>query len=289
MMREQTNMHLSYDHPLNIVVLGDAQVGKTTLLEEYCRSRLKGEPVEKTIGYTLHCKKVAAANRVVTGVFHDFSGESDYLESMQLFLKIQILHGAENGPYFPFDAVFVVFDCQAKHSLRSINSWLEWFQSRAKSSYYQLEKKTQEKLPEFCTKLDQLPVVILGNKIDLFETMPAICTERFMSTVSDPQTLKMLEFVSNGLRSQLTLEDQDNLVFTSSELIQYTEEILNPIISSLYTRTMDGRERVELGTCKYTLSRCLLYSGSREFFSSPSGLYNYIRSFFTKSDIALPL
>jgi GTPase SAR1 family protein len=49
------------EEELSLVVLGDSQIGKSTLLEEYCGLRDADTTIESTHGVDIHCKKLKSA------------------------------------------------------------------------------------------------------------------------------------------------------------------------------------------------------------------------------------
>jgi len=123
-------------YKFRIVLLGEATVGKTSLLRRYTEN-VFDEEYKQTIGTTFATKDVDAADsegnvRKVRLSIWDMGGQSTYRE-----LRRQYMKGAS--------AAIIVYDVTKPETYMAMNNWFESF---------------REVSPE-------APVVIAANKIDL--------------------------------------------------------------------------------------------------------------------------
>mmetsp|Transcript_38215 Transcript_38215/g.91877 ORF Transcript_38215/g.91877 Transcript_38215/m.91877 type:complete len:214 (-) Transcript_38215:107-748(-) len=126
---------LSKNDIMKVIILGDAGVGKTSLLHRYVNKKFGGD-YRATIGVDFHNKEVVVDGSAVTMQLWDTAGQE----------KFQSLG---NAFYRGADAVILVYDVTAQPSFEGLPSWLEIF----------LEK-TGPPEPE------SFPIAVLGNKCD---------------------------------------------------------------------------------------------------------------------------
>ena len=119
-----------------IVLLGDACVGKTSLMRRYTENAFD-EEYKQTIGTTFATKDVQIADedgeeRAVRLVIWDMGGQSTYRELRRQFMK-----GAAGA--------IIAYDVTRPETYMSMNNWFESFREACPDS----------------------PVVICANKVDL--------------------------------------------------------------------------------------------------------------------------
>ncbi|MBS3795310.1 MAG: GTP-binding protein [Candidatus Thorarchaeota archaeon] len=126
------------EYKYRLVLLGEAAVGKTSLLRRYTENTFNPD-YKQTIGTTFAAKDVAIENNEgetteVRLVIWDMGGQSTYRE-----LRRQYMKGAAGG--------IIVYDVTRPETFMAMNNWFESFRDICPNS----------------------PVVICANKIDLKE------------------------------------------------------------------------------------------------------------------------
>lgn len=116
-----------------VVLLGEASVGKTSLLRRYTEDVFE-EEYKQTIGATFANKDVQFDDRKVRLNIWDMGGQSTYRE-----LRRQFMQGAS--------AALIVYDVTRPETYMAMNNWFESFR-------------------EVCPNA---PVYICANKVDLAE------------------------------------------------------------------------------------------------------------------------
>lgn len=126
------------EYKYRLVLLGEAAVGKTSLLRRYTENTFDPE-YKQTLGTTFAAKDVAVENEAgekteVRLVVWDMGGQSTYRE-----LRRQYMKGAAGG--------IIVYDVTRPETFMAMNNWFESFRDICPNS----------------------PVIICANKIDLKE------------------------------------------------------------------------------------------------------------------------
>ncbi|MFO7837464.1 MAG: Rab family GTPase [Promethearchaeia archaeon] len=126
------------EYKYRLVLLGEAAVGKTSLLRRYTENTFD-EEYKQTLGTTFAAKDVAIENdegeeTEVRLVIWDMGGQSTYKE-----LRRQYMKGAAGG--------IIVYDVTRPETFMAMNNWFESFRETCPNS----------------------PVIICANKIDLEE------------------------------------------------------------------------------------------------------------------------
>lgn len=86
------------DTPLNVIVLGDTLVGKSSLLEYYCSpTNDQDENIQRTIGLDIHVKRLVRSNRTYTVNFFDFGGDLEHQIGQTAFIKAILLKAADQN------------------------------------------------------------------------------------------------------------------------------------------------------------------------------------------------
>lgn len=118
-----------------IIILGDASVGKTSLMNQYVNNRYT-QQYRATVGADFMAKEIAIDDRFVTLQIWDTAGQE----------RFQSLGGAF---YRGADCCVLVYDITNPKSFESLDSWKEEFIMQG-----------NPKNPE------EFPFVLLGNKVD---------------------------------------------------------------------------------------------------------------------------
>ncbi|XP_055324118.1 ras-related protein rab7-like [Sitodiplosis mosellana] len=121
---------------LKIILLGDPNVGKTSLMNRYLSQKFSNQ-YKATIGVDFLTKEVMIDDRVITLQVWDTAGQERYQSLGTAFYR-----GA--------DCCLMVFDVTDANSLKNLETWRDIFLVQANP-------------PD----ADSFPFVIVGNKIDL--------------------------------------------------------------------------------------------------------------------------
>lgn len=121
---------------VSVLVLGDSNTGKTSLIQQYTGGDVSGETLE-TIGTNGYIKSVICSKYTVRYCFVDTSNGSEFLSAIAMYARFA-------------DAVVLLYDVTNRASFESITIWRERF----------LESCGVSREFEF-------PMVVLGNKADL--------------------------------------------------------------------------------------------------------------------------
>lgn len=143
------------DWVLKLCLLGDAAVGKTSLLYRFIEGRFSTD-FKETLGVNLLKKEVVVDEQSVTANIWDLGGQDAYRALRKLYLE-----GA-NG-------ALLVFDVTNPASFRNLTDWLESFQQVRENR----------------------PVLLIGNKIDLSRQVAREQVEQFLTT--RPEKITYLE------------------------------------------------------------------------------------------------
>ena len=122
---------------LKIVIIGDSNVGKTSLLQRYTLGDMPDPKNTKaTIGADFQKKEVTVNNVSVTVQIWDTAGQEQY-------------HALGHAFYRGADCCCLVFDLTKKESLEHLNRWRQGF------------------IDNTGCEPDTFPFVVMGNKADM--------------------------------------------------------------------------------------------------------------------------
>ena len=121
---------------LKLVVLGDASVGKTSIINRYCNDQFS-EDTLSTIGAGFFTHTITMGESEVTLMVWDTAGEERFRS-----VAPSLLRGA--------DGLILVYDVQSQQSFESLDVYMEMF----------LDVVNVSSCPV-------MPVLLLGNKADL--------------------------------------------------------------------------------------------------------------------------
>ncbi|CEG80007.1 Putative Rab family, other [Rhizopus microsporus] len=132
----------TYDYLFKIIIIGDSGVGKSNLLLRYTSNEFLQDS-RSTIGVEFATKTINIDNHVIKAQLWDTSGQERYKAITSAFYR-----GAVGA--------LLVYDITRKSSFNHIAQWLE-----------ELNEHIE----------DSIPLVLVGNKIDLSDTSRAVSTE----------------------------------------------------------------------------------------------------------------
>ena len=142
------------------LVIGDSECGKTSLLDYYCNQRIK-KKIKKTVGCEIHIKDLVKKHRGNLNIhqyieFWDISGDSKFQPFINVYVK-----AIENNIH-TFKGVIFFFDINNRKTLSRISKHLELLT-------FQHSNLDDEELYSLNRKKMTLPLLFIGNKIDLVE------------------------------------------------------------------------------------------------------------------------
>jgi len=147
----------TYDYTFKILLLGDASVGKTSFTKRYCYNVFN--PSERlTIGVDFHVKTIEMNNKKIKLQIWDVGGE----ERFRFLLPTYCL-GA--------NAAFLLYDITRSSSLDNIPEWNSIVRQKG----------------------GDIPIMVIGSKLDLAETQRQIPTEHGVQIAEKNNFDKFLE------------------------------------------------------------------------------------------------
>ena len=162
---------------LNIIVVGDRQVGKSRLLDTYCLDGLRFRRIPKTEGVDIHVKELLFDKGLLMCQFYDFSGEFERKDHLSVFFDLLFRNEIHHIGEFPIHAIFVCFDVTNLNSLYNVGKWISWVRQCIKNQQVSYKKNNYSRLlvrkdtrtfdKELDEYLDTIPLYFVGNKIDL--------------------------------------------------------------------------------------------------------------------------
>jgi len=121
---------------LKVIILGDSNVGKTSLMNQYVHKRFSNQ-YKATIGADFLTKEVMIEDKLVTLQIWDTAGQERFQS-----LGVAFYRGA--------DSCVLVHDITESKSFDNLESWMDEFLLHASPR-----------------NIDSFPFVVLGNKADL--------------------------------------------------------------------------------------------------------------------------
>lgn len=130
MRRKNSNEQKTY----KIVLLGDAGVGKSSIMERFIFDKYTAEKT-MTLGSNFHEKYIAVGEKVIRIALWDTAGQEKYAPLARFY-------------YNSADAAFIVYDVNIMKTLARAKNWLNELKENCKSG---------------------ILLVLVGNKIDIEE------------------------------------------------------------------------------------------------------------------------
>jgi len=147
----------TYDYTFKILLLGDANVGKTSFAKRYCYNLFN--PSERmTIGVDFHVKTIEINDKKIKLQIWDMGGE----ERFRFLLPTYCL-GA-NG-------AFLLYDITRSSTLDNLQEWSSIVRQKG----------------------GEIPLIIIGSKLDLAETQRQIPTEHGVQIAEKNKFTEFLE------------------------------------------------------------------------------------------------
>ena len=147
---------------IQILLLGDSSVGKTSLLMRYINNEFK-ENMISTIGMDIHKKKIKISNKDVLLHLVDITGQERFKSVAKNY-------------YRDVDGIIFIFDVTNKDSFIHIKDWIKDAQT-------------------YDTDFDY---IIVGNKIDLNEIIE-VNEENVKSTYKNAQYIETSSKIGTGI------------------------------------------------------------------------------------------
>ena len=126
---------MNYDDKCQLLIIGDSTVGKTSILSKYS-SKTFNENYLATVGLDFFTKDEMIDNKIIRIKIWDTAGQERYKALTRCFFQ-------------KAQGVIIVFDVSNQKSFNDLHFWIE-------SMNTQLSED-----------IDSIPVIIIGNKIDL--------------------------------------------------------------------------------------------------------------------------
>jgi Ras-related protein Rab-13 len=126
---------MNYDDKCQLLIIGDSTVGKTSILSKYS-SKTFNENYLATVGLDFFTKDEIIDTKIIRIKIWDTAGQERYKALTRCFFQ-------------KAQGVIIVFDVSNQKSFNDLNFWIE-------SMNTQLSED-----------IDSIPVIIIGNKIDL--------------------------------------------------------------------------------------------------------------------------
>ena len=128
---------MNYDYSVQLLIIGDSSVGKTSILTRYSNGTFKEDYIA-TVGLDYYSKNEILNNKTIHIKIWDTAGQERYKALTQGFFR--------NA-----QGVMVVYDVSNSESFENLKYWISSIQKNIDS------------------KKISIPVIILGNKIDVGE------------------------------------------------------------------------------------------------------------------------
>lgn len=279
---------------MNFIVLGDSQVGKTALLSNYCDCKIGNDTLgnpPKTIGMTVHVKKILHEQSLIIAKFLDFSGDNEYKQDLDIFLKLIMTSKEDSLGDFPIHGVFLFFDVNLKRTLESLRGWLTWLQENLVKIGESQGKASKVICEEVRKKIKKIPVFIIGNKIDKLTSKVGLrMSELHMRNEVSGEFNKIIQRVTDFLRRKFAFVDFDNLLFLSKNVDSDSVDAINELIfASFGYFCPEGGVYSNIEIESYTLDRCIGWNTSIKS-NLKNGFFSLLCKIFKKEDtVALPL
>ena len=127
---------MTYDEKIQIILVGESGVGKTSLIRRYTNNIFNSNHLE-TIGIEFYNKEEKINNKIIQIKFWDTAGQ-------------EIFHSLTKNFYRKADGIIIVYDISNKESFERVQDWI-------KSIYDNTDT------------YKEIQMIIVGNKIDLEE------------------------------------------------------------------------------------------------------------------------
>jgi len=171
------------DYKFKIIVIGDAGVGKTSLVSRFAGLDVS-ESYMATIGVEVNSTLLTVNEKVIKLQFWDTAGQETFASMIKNYYKGVV-------------GVYLVVDLTNKSSIRRINYWLHEF----------IENKTEGL---------EAKIIVLGNKADSFKRK---YTTEEMERITKRKNLEYIETSAlYGLNTKTPVESMGNYIYKNIDL-----------------------------------------------------------------------
>ena len=125
---------LSYDEKVNLIIIGDSTVGKTSIIKQYFEGEINGNYLA-TVGVDHYSKDIELSNKLIRLKIWDTAGQERFKSLTKNFFK--------NA-----QGVILVYDVTNKETFNNLKNWISSTKENVSSD-------------------KNLKAIIIGNKIDL--------------------------------------------------------------------------------------------------------------------------
>jgi small GTP-binding protein len=129
---EENSIEEDFDEKIKLMILGDTNVGKSSILRKYCKNEFFPKYVA-TIGIDFHLKYVTINNKKIRLQVWDTAGQERYKVVTKNYFNTS-------------DGFIVIYDITNRESFINVNNWIEQINSLVG---------------------EDVKCIIFGNKIDL--------------------------------------------------------------------------------------------------------------------------
>lgn len=271
---------------INILVIGDSQVGKSSLLETYCGYRLPEESTDQTVGIDIHAKVLSKNGQLVPCHYYDLSGDPETQPYTEVFIRNLFRAFVEQGADCPVAAVYSVFSCSNRNSIKAMKKWIKWVYSVVSKQILSAKSSNQIALDK---KLKDIPVVVIGHKVDELG-LDSFCPNDLLQTPAEARLpgKSFIDSVSRDLRHELGIQELENVLFTTTEKnIPSMVMLLDRLVFALNDRKTGRISGPDRDFTEHHLGKCL--RGKEFTQQSGNSLLNSIYRLFVKQEVELPL
>ena len=260
----------NYDK-IKVLVLGDQDAGKTTLLNHYVSldwpEHKDGLVAKPTTALDIHIKKMETEGESYIVEFIEFAGDYNHLENYELFLSLYVEETDINSYDTPFHGIVYIFDINSHHSLRHAKKWFNWLHTRIKNLIMGIRSeegvllKDQNK-KRLYEKFMDIPILFIGNKLDTLygstKTVGNIIEENLKQKVELTK-----HKVKDIIRKNFSFRDVHNLFFTSQLSIKQEMYLLDSFLVQIFAKkkgshsynTNRADEGQDFDICEYPLKK----------------------------------
>ena len=125
---------MQFDEKIQIIIIGESQVGKTSILYQYTQNKFSNQYLA-TVGVEYFVKEEIINNKHIRVKIWDTAGQEQYKSITKSFYKNS-------------DGIVIVYDVHDKKSFEKVQDWVQ-------------------SLNEYTDSSKKIPVILVGNKIDL--------------------------------------------------------------------------------------------------------------------------
>ena len=125
---------MQFDEKIQIIIIGESQVGKTSILYQYTQNKFSTQYLA-TVGVEYFVKEELINNKHIRVKIWDTAGQEQYKSITKSFYKNS-------------DGIVIVYDVHDKKSFEKVQDWVQ-------------------SLNEYTDSSKTIPVILVGNKIDL--------------------------------------------------------------------------------------------------------------------------